>query len=427
MPRPRVAMRRIKEVLRLKGGLGLSDTAVSRSVRIARSTVKEYLDRAAAAGLNWETAAELSEEDLDHRLFAAADTRHPGRPLPDWEAVEKELRGRGVTLRLLWLEYLNLHPEGYRYTQFCTHFHVWQRRSRPPTMRRPHRAGEAFEVDWAGMTLSIIDQGIVRQAQVFVACLPCSDLTYAEASWTQGHEDWLGAHVRAFAYIGGSPKKLIPDNTKTAVTDANYRDPVLNRSYHALGRHYNVAIVPARVRKPRDKPSAENAVRLVEMWVLAPPAILLARRGQCRPRREDRGMEQPPFCGAARGQPTVAVRGDRARQAQAVAGDAFCCRALARGARQHRLPHRRRRPLLFRAVPAGASAARRLPDRNGGGDLPPRRAGRQPSAQCRQGASHHRERALAAGTPSDGWAHPRQAVRRGRRPRLRNRHLCRSA
>lgn len=106
-------MRRIKEVLRLKEGLGLSDTAVSRSVRIARSTVKEYLDRAAAAGLNWETVAELSEEELDRRLFAAVDTRHWDRPLPDWEAVEKELRGRGVTLRLLWLEYLSRHPEGY--------------------------------------------------------------------------------------------------------------------------------------------------------------------------------------------------------------------------------------------------------------------------------------------------------------------------
>src|ERR1700751_6488836 len=137
-------------------------------------------------------------------------------------------------------------------------------------MRRQHRAGEALEVDYAGMTLSVIDKGVVRQAQVFVACLPCSDLTYAEASWTQGHEDWLGAPVRAFAYIGGCPKKVIPDNLKTGVTDANYWDPVLNRSYHALGRHHNVAIVPARVRKPRDKPSAENAVRLVEMWVLEP-------------------------------------------------------------------------------------------------------------------------------------------------------------
>ena len=263
-------MRRIKEVLRLKEGLGLSDTAVSRSVRIARSTVKEYLDRAAAAGLTWETASGLSEEELDRRLFAAPDTRLSARPLPDWEAVERELRGRGVTLRLLWLEYLGQHPEGYRYTQFCGHFHAWQRRSRPPTMRRQHRAGEALEVDYAGMTLSVIDQGVVRQAQVFVACLPCSDLTYAEATWTQGHEDWLGAHVRAFAYIGGCPKKLIPDNTKTGVTDANYWDPVLNRSYHALGRYYNVAIVPARVRRPRDKAAAENAVRLVEMWVLAP-------------------------------------------------------------------------------------------------------------------------------------------------------------
>ena len=172
MPRPKVAMRRIKEVLRLKEGLGLSDTAVSRSVRIARSTVKEYLDRAAAAGLNWETVAELSEEELDRRLFAAVDTRHWDRPLPDWEAVEKELRGRGVTLRLLWLEYLSRHPEGYRYTQFCAHFHAWQRHSRPPTMRRQHRAGEALEVDYAGMTLSVIDKGVVHQAQVSLPACP---------------------------------------------------------------------------------------------------------------------------------------------------------------------------------------------------------------------------------------------------------------
>ncbi len=263
-------MRRIKEVLRLKLVLGLSDAAVSRSARIARSTVKEYLDRAAAAELSWEAAAGLSEEELDRRLFAASDTRDADRPLPDWEVIEQELRGRGVTLRLLWLEYLSRQPEGYRYTQFCEHFRAWQRRSRPPRMRQLHRAGAAFEVDWAGMTLTVIDAGVAREAQVFVACLPCSDLIYAEASWTQGQEDWLAAHVRAFAYIGGCPEKLVPDNTKTGVTDANYWDPVLNRSYHALARHYGVAIVPARVRKPRDKPTAENAVRLVEMWVLAP-------------------------------------------------------------------------------------------------------------------------------------------------------------
>ena len=104
----------------------------------------------------------------------------------------------------------------------------------------------------------------------FVACLPCSDLIYAETTWTQRQEDWLGAHVRAFADLGGCPEKLVPDNTRTGVSEANYWDPVLNRSYHELARHYRVAIVPARVRKPRDKPAVENAVRLVERWVLAP-------------------------------------------------------------------------------------------------------------------------------------------------------------
>ena len=160
MPRPKVAMRRIKEVLRLKGGLGLSDTAVSRSVRIARSTVKEYLDRAAAVGLNWEAVAELSEEELDRRLFAAVDTRHWDRPLPDWEAVEKELRGRGVTLRLLWLEYLSRHPEGYRYTQFCAHFHAWQRISahdHTPKRLRPFAAcnpGAFAHISGGGMIVA---------------------------------------------------------------------------------------------------------------------------------------------------------------------------------------------------------------------------------------------------------------------------------
>jgi transposase len=184
--------------------------------------------------------------------------------------VEQELRGRGVTLRLLWLEYLSRHPEGWRYTQFCEQFHAWQQRSRPPRMRQPHRAGAALEVDWAGKKLPVVDTGVAREAQVFVACLPCSDLIYAEATWTQGQEDWLAAHVRAFAYIGGCPEMLVPDNTKTGVSEANYWDPVLNRSYQALARHYEVAIVPARVRRPRDKATAENAVRLVEMWVLAP-------------------------------------------------------------------------------------------------------------------------------------------------------------
>ena len=137
-------------------------------------------------------------------------------------------------------------------------------------MRQAHRAGDALEVDYAGMSLTVIDMGAPREAQIFVACLPCSQLIYAEATWTQSHEDWLGAHVRALVCIGGCPEKLVPDNLKTGVTDASYYDPVLNRSYHELARHYGIAIVPARIRRPRDKSSVEAGVKQVERWVLAP-------------------------------------------------------------------------------------------------------------------------------------------------------------
>ena len=243
MPRKRLPVRKIEEVLRLRAA-GMNPRMIAASIGAGKTTVYEYLARADAAGVSWPLPEGLDEAALEARLFPEASAELAARrPVPNWRQIHAELKsGRHVTLRLLWLEYLSRQPEGYRYTQFCEHFRAWQRRSRPPRMRQLHRAGAALEVDWAGMTLPVIDGGVAREAQVFVACLPCSDLIYVEASWTQGQEDWLGAHVRAFTYIGGCPEKLVPDNTKTGVTDANYWDPVLNRSYHALARHYGVAI-----------------------------------------------------------------------------------------------------------------------------------------------------------------------------------------
>lgn len=263
-------MRRIREVVRLKFQLGLNDSQVARSARIGRATVQDYLRRIAATGLNHEQLLAFSDEALEQRLFPPRERRNTDRPLPDWETIERELRGRGVTLQLLWQEYLDGQSNGYQYTQFLRHFRAWQQASRPPVMRQVHRAGESLQVDYAGMCLTVLDRGTPREAQVFVACLPCSQLIYAEASWTQGHEDWLAAHVRALAYVGGCTAKLVPDNLKSGVTDPSYYDPVLNRSYHELARHYGIAIVPARIRRPRDKASVEGAVKQVERWVLAP-------------------------------------------------------------------------------------------------------------------------------------------------------------
>lgn len=263
-------MRRIKEVLRLKYEMGLNDRQVAISVRLARSTVQDYMQRVAASGLNPQQLCALGDEELDRRLFPPREQRNTARPLPDWEAIERESRRRGVTLLLLWQEYNDGQPDGYQYTQFLRHFRAWQKVSRPPTMRQIHRAGEALEVDYAGMTLTVMDMGLPREAQVFVACLPCSNLVYAETTWTQGQEDWLGSHVRALTAIGGCTEKLVPDNLKSGVTDAWYYDPVLNRAYYELAQHYGIAIVPARVRRPRDKSSVESAVKHVERWVLAP-------------------------------------------------------------------------------------------------------------------------------------------------------------
>ena len=263
-------MRRIREVVRLKFQLGLNDSQVARSARLGRATVQDYLRRIAATGLNHEQLLAFGDEALEQRLFPPRERRNTDRPLPNWEAIERELRGRGVTLQLLWQEYLDGQSNGYQYTQFLRHFRAWQQASRPPVMRQVHRAGESLQVDYAGMCLTVFDRGTPREAQIFVACLPCSQLIYAEASWTQGHEDWLGAHVRALAYVGGCTAKLVPDNLKSGVTDPSYYDPVLNRSYHELARHYGIAIVPARIRRPRDKASVEGAVKQVERWVLAP-------------------------------------------------------------------------------------------------------------------------------------------------------------
>lgn len=263
-------MRRIREVLRLKFELGLNDSEVARGAGVARSTVQDHLRRIAASGMAPAQLLALDDVTLDERVFGPRERRDKSRPLPDWESIERQLRGRGVTLRLLWLEYLEAHDGGYKYSQFLEHFRAWQQASRPPVMRQVHRAGESLEVDYAGMCLGVHDQGTEREAQIFVACLPCSQLIYAEASWSQGIEDWLGAHVRALTFIGGCPEKLIPDNLKSGVTDPSYYDPVLNRSYHELARYYGIAIVPARVRRPRDKASVESAVNQVERWVLAP-------------------------------------------------------------------------------------------------------------------------------------------------------------
>jgi transposase len=267
----RLSMRKIREYLRLRFEGGLSHRQIAASLQVSRSSVGEYERRFAASGLSWPLPEALSDRDLERRLFppppaVPADTR----VVPDWAAVHQELRRPGVTLMLLWEEYRAAHPEGFGYSWFCKRYEAWSG-SLDVVMRQTHRAGEKLFVDYAGHTVEVVDRasGEIRTAQIFVAVLGASNYTYAEATWSQGLGDWIGSHVRAFAYFDGVPAILVPDNLRSGVSKAHRYEPDLNPTYLELANHYGVAVVPARVRKPRDKAKAETGVQIVERWILA--------------------------------------------------------------------------------------------------------------------------------------------------------------
>ena len=208
---------------------------------------------------------------LERKLFPptpAASTTE--RAVPDWRHVHRELRGKGVTLTLLWHEYKSAHLEGYQYSWFCDQYRAWAGKL-DVVMRQEHRAGEKLFVDYAGQTAEVVDRrtGEIRQAQIFVAVLGASNYTYAEATWTQQLPDWIGSHVRAFEFLGGTSEILVPDNLRSGVSKAHRYEPDLNPTYADLAKHYGVAVLPARARKPRDKAKAEAGVLLVERWILA--------------------------------------------------------------------------------------------------------------------------------------------------------------
>jgi transposase len=240
---------------------------------VAASTVRATLKRFQATGLSWPLPEELSDTALEAKLFAEVGTKRGHRRLaePDWATIHRELKRKHVTLAILWDEYIERNPEGYRYSRFCELYRAWEARL-SVTMRQTHVGGDKLFVDYAGDTVPVIVDrltGEVRQAQIFVAVMGASNFTYAEATWTQGLADWIAAHTRAFAAIGGVPRLVVPDNAKVAVIKACLYEPQVNRTYAEMAAHYGTAVLPTRPHRPRDKAKVEAAVLIIERWVLA--------------------------------------------------------------------------------------------------------------------------------------------------------------
>ena len=271
MPAKRLPMRKIREVLRLSWGLGLTARQVAASLDLARSTVAEYIRRAEEAGFSWPLPPDCDDFILERRLFPPTPLiASVDRPLPDWNEVARELGRKGVTLFLLWHEYKQTHPLGYQYSRYCDLYREWAGR-RSVWMRMDHQAGERTFVDYAGGTVAVVDRetGTTRQAQVFVAVLGASSYTYAEATWTQGTADWVGSHVRAFEYFGGVTALVVSDNLRTGVSRACRYEPGINATYAEMLAHYGSAALPTRVGRPQDKAKVESAVQVTQRWILA--------------------------------------------------------------------------------------------------------------------------------------------------------------
>jgi len=190
---------------------------------------------------------------------------------PNWALIHKDLRRKGVTRKLLWIEYKEEDPDFYSYSQFCEFYNRWSGKLNP-MMRINHKAGEKLFVDYAGLTMVYTNAltGEEKKAYVFVAALGASSRIYAEAQISQALNSWIGGHVRAFEYFGGVTEILVPDNTKTGVTSPCFYEPAINPTYHEMSKHYNTAVIPTRVRHPKDKAKVECGVQVVEYWVIAP-------------------------------------------------------------------------------------------------------------------------------------------------------------
>jgi transposase len=271
MAQNKLSMHQIQEILRLKHQNKLTVREIARSCGLPASTVGDYLQRAAAAHITWPLPEGWSEKELLQKLMATpVEQTSVGAASPDWANLRKELGRKGVTLRLLWQEYLQADPQGYGYSRFCELYRRWAD-TLDPVLRQVHHPGEKLFVDWAGQKVEIhnAQDGSIAEAHLFVAVLGASNKTYAEAFADEKLGSWITAHCHAYAFFEGVARITVPDNLKTGVVRPCRYEPLLHRSYQEMGEHYGTVIIPARPKKPRDKAKVEVGVQIAERQILA--------------------------------------------------------------------------------------------------------------------------------------------------------------
>ena len=274
-------MKLVRNIIKLHSDMGLSIRKIQGATGVAKSTVADYIKRFDKSGLSIEQINLMDDDTLRSHLLLntstikinTTTTKTADRVLPDYNYIHQELKRRKktkVTLRLLWEEYKESNPNGYQYTQFRVYYRRFIKKLNP-SMRQTHLAGEKVFVDYSGVTVPIHNQktGEIEYAQIFVAVLGASGYTFVHATHTQRQEDFIYSHVKCYEFFKGTPRVVVPDNLKSAIISNNKNGIVVNESYADLNRHYGIIVEPARPRKPKDKPKAEQGVEAIQRYILA--------------------------------------------------------------------------------------------------------------------------------------------------------------
>ena len=267
-------MTKYREILRLKS-LGFSERNIANSCGVSRNTVAKVTKRAEELHVSWPLDFDMTDGVLEDMMFPKTKSATNKR-MPDYDYIRKELLRNGVNKKLLWVEYCEEcrmnGEEPLMYSQFCYYIQKHEEKRRA-TMHIPRNPGQQIEVDWAGDSAHIIDPdtGEIMDAWLFVGVLTYSQYTFVEAFMNERTDNWIKAHNHMFQFFGGVTPMLVTDNCSTAVNHqrSDWYTPALNTTYHEMAEHYNVAIIPARVRKPKDKPNVEGSVGKISTWITA--------------------------------------------------------------------------------------------------------------------------------------------------------------
>jgi transposase len=265
-------MTNYKEILRLHN-LGINNSQIAAALNCSRTTVITVQRRAGETALTPQKASAMSNKEVSRALFPN-ETIKPAYRMPDYDYIYREMSKSGMTLQLLWFEYCDACTAGgdipYQITQFKKYYRDYLQQTKA-TMHIVRNPGETMEVDWAGQNAFITDTdtGELIPAYVFVASLPYSGYSYVETFLSQNQEAWITAHVNAYKFFGGVTRILVPDNLKTGVEKVTKSETILNRSYQEMAQYYDTAVIPARVKMPKDKSTVEGTVGIISTWILA--------------------------------------------------------------------------------------------------------------------------------------------------------------